>query len=184
MSCNLLRPGTGIGYTYYDILQLAHKGGHAGPSKDEIKVAYRRALLIHHPDKIPDSHVLKSPSNETTIPSKTPRYSIDEIVTAYQVLLDPVTRTVYDQTLERNDNGKELLGHKGTHLGVEVYDLEDLTFDEDKNTWSKGCRCGDEQGYVLTEQDLERESQNAEIYVGCRGCSLFVKVFFAVEEPE
>jgi diphthamide biosynthesis protein 4 len=169
----------GKGYTYYDILQLPHGGAEWNTfPKDEIKTAYRRALLVHHPDKIPKTSL--EPSSSSRQPPPTPKYSIDEIVAAYEVLSDSAKRAAYDEALKRNE--KDLQGQNGTHIGVEMYDLEDMVHDEHKDIWSKGCRCGDECGYILTVPDLEKESQHGEVYVGCRGCSLFIKVLFAVDE--
>jgi len=167
-------------YTHYDVLRLGRRD-FGDLSKDDIKAAYRRALLIHHPDKAPNIDS-KITLNIRPKDAPTPRYSIDEIIIAYETLSDSIKRAEYDRSLEqRGEYGWKRNGHNGTHHGVENYDLEDLTYDEVKGTWSKSCRCGDEQGYILTESDLEKESQHGEIYVGCRGCSLFIKVQFAVE---
>jgi len=166
------------GRTHYDVLNLPRHGDWSRLSKEEVKAAYRRALLIHHPDKAPNS-TLKSPDGP-----RTPLYSIDDIVIAYETLLDSVKRFEYNQSLDKDQSYglSGANGHTGTHIGVEVYDLEDLEYDERKNVWSKSCRCGDEQGYIMTESDLEKESQSGEIYAGCRGCSLFIKVLFALED--
>ncbi|OCT54561.1 Diphthamide biosynthesis protein 4 [Cladophialophora carrionii] len=169
-------------HSYYDVLRLSrHDLG--GLSKDDIRAAYRQALLTHHPDKIPGANrkgVLKAQPDE----APNTRYTIDEIVLAFETLSDPNKRVEYDRSLQ--DVGelgwKQVNGQKGTHTGVEVYDLEDLVYANASNTWCKSCRCGDEQGYILKEPDLERESEHGELYVGCRGCSLFIKVQFAVEE--
>jgi diphthamide biosynthesis protein 4 len=59
-----------------------------------------------------------------------------------------------------------------------------LVYDEDKNIWSRGCRCGDSNGYMLTEAELERESSEGEIYVACKGCSLWIKVLFGTTESD
>jgi DnaJ-class molecular chaperone len=169
-------------HSYYDVLRLArHDFG--ALSKDDIRAAYRNALLAHHPDKASGADS-KGTLNANPGKVTTSQYSIDEIVIAYETLSDPVKRVEYDRSLPNiGELGWEKAnGHKGTHIGVEAYDLEDLVYAEGKNTWFKSCRCGDEQGYVLTEADLERESQHGELYVGCRGCSLFIKVQFAVEE--
>lgn len=171
-------------YTHYDVLRL-DRDDFSSLSKDDIKAAYRRALLIHHPDKI-SSDAGRGPStlksgSENVQPKH--RYSIDDIVSAYEILSDPTKRADYNRSLGRDSWKRANDRHNGgTHIGVESYDLEDLTYDEDKGTWSRSCRCGDEKGYVVTEADLERESQQGEIYVGCRGCSLFIKVQFAIEE--
>lgn len=151
-------------------------------SQEDIKSAYRNALLIHHPDKA--AHVSLSKKQQHQKPpfhdSSPPVYSIDDIVIAYEVLADPRKRRIYNETLDKKEGS--VTNEKDTHIGVEVFDLEDLQHDGHKNIWSKSCRCGDEQGYVLTETDLDNESQHGEIYVGCQGCSLFIKVLFALEE--
>ncbi|EXJ96075.1 hypothetical protein A1O1_01201 [Capronia coronata CBS 617.96] len=178
MSNNNTPSAQGSQHTHYDVLQLPRHGDGQRLSKDEVKAAYRRALLLHHPDKV-QSGALKHSTGPTTS-----LYSVDEIVVAYEVLADPEKRHAYDRALDQNDRSglKGADGGKGTHIGVELYDLEDLVYDEVRNIWSKSCRCGDEQGYTLTETDLERESQHGEIYVGCRGCSLFIKVLFGLVE--
>lgn len=171
--------------THYDVLQLPRRTDWSRLSKDEIKAAYRRALLIHHPDRTAAAaHAVLNPASD--LRPRTPTYSVDEIVVAYEVLVDPRKRAAYDQALDFDRDhlsGRAGAGGaNGTHIGVEVYDLEDLDHDEAQNIWSKSCRCGDEQGYILNELDLEKESQHGEIYVGCRGCSLFVKVLFGLDE--
>lgn len=171
-------------HSFYDILQVAPETKRNTLSKDEIKTAYRRALLVHHPDKLPFTPTgtsLDGPSKPSETPTATPKYSIDDIIAAYQVLSHPTKRAAYDEALLKR-NEKDFHGQSGTHIGVETYDLEDMVYDEDREIWSRGCRCGDEGGYKVTVQDLDKESQHGEIYVGCRGCSLFIKVVFAVEE--
>lgn len=178
--------GKAQSYTYYDILQVPSTTEWNVHSKDELKTAYRRALLLHHPDKLPNtSDSLENSSTNSSRPvpplsTRPPKHSIDEIITAYQVLSNPTKRAAYDEALRRNEKG--LQGQSGTHIGVEVYDLEDMEYAEDKEIWSRPCRCGDERGYMVTVADLEKESQHGEIYVGCLGCSLFIKVLFAMEE--
>ncbi|KAL6250583.1 Diphthamide biosynthesis protein 4 [Rhinocladiella similis] len=176
-------------YTHYDVLQLPRHQDWSRVSQEDIKSAYRHALLIHHPDKA--AHVSlqtqqqqqqqqQQRQQKPRSHNSTPVYSIDDIVVAYEVLTDPGKRRIYNETLDKKDGSASNI--KGTHVGVEVFDLEDLQHDERKNIWFKACRCGDEQGYVLTETDLDNESQHGEIYVGCQGCSLFIKVLFALAE--
>jgi diphthamide biosynthesis protein 4 len=165
---------------YYEILQLPRSHSSHSPAKEDVKAAYHRALLLHHPDKATKKTSTK-PIAES-VASAT--YSIDQIVAAYETLSDPLKRKTYNEQLEISYN--EVVSHssreKGTHLGVETFDLEDLSFNEDTNTWHHTCRCGNEEGYVLNEAELEREVEHGEIYVGCRGCSLFIKVVFGVAE--
>ncbi|PWY85978.1 hypothetical protein BO70DRAFT_254086, partial [Aspergillus heteromorphus CBS 117.55] len=157
-------------------------------SKQQLKAAYHKALLKHHPDKTPSA----TPNDPDLPPSLQRPYTIDEITTAYKTLSDPSLRTEYDRSL-RLDRARVAEREKtGTvfHTGLEVVDLEDLEFEEgggaqadgDGDYWYRGCRCGDEKGFLVTEEDLEREAEHGEVVVGCRGCSLWMKVLFAVEE--
>lgn len=92
-------------------------------------------------------------------------------------------------------------------LGLEVLDLEDFecgpatsaSFDastastsvavggegeEGEVEWTRACRCGAEKGFRIWEVELEDAvgRGEAEVLVGCVGCSLWVRVGFAVEE--
>ena len=114
-------------------------------------------------------------------------YTIDEITTAYKTLSDPHLRAEYDRSL-RLDRAK-IAERERTgdvfHTGLEAVDLEDLACDEgdaENLVWYRGCRCGDERGFLVSEMDLEREVEQGEVVVGCRGCSLWLKVLFAVED--
>ena len=62
--------------------------------------------------------------------------------------------------------------------------MEDLEYEEAQGTpvWYRICRCGDDRGFLIREQDLEEAEDDGEICVGCRGCSLWLKVLFAVVE--
>lgn len=167
--------------SYYEILQLPPPRSSQKLAKEDIKAAYHRALLAHHPDKAtknPSAPMIAQKSANEDI------YSVDQIVAAYETLVDPVKRTAYNERLDRISNGgaSTLSKEKGTHPGVETLDLEELSFNEETNIWQHKCRCGNEDGYVLTEAELEREAEHGEIYVGCRGCSLFIRVVFGVTE--
>ncbi|PGG96071.1 hypothetical protein GX51_08001 [Blastomyces parvus] len=150
-----------------------------------------------------------SVATETSIPAGTAKvsplsYTIDQITTAYKVLSDPVARAEYDRSLRLlgiNGN-KHGYGHgddEGTSFrtGMEVFDLDDMqmaggAFGSDSGTnpsdngsggtWYHSCRCGEERGFVVLEEELEREAERGEVVVGCRGCSLWAKVVFAVDE--
>jgi len=66
--------------------------------------------------------------------------------------------------------------------GIEIVDLDDLHLDEEKGIWYRGCRCGDDRGFLIREEDLEEAADEGEVSVGCRGCSLWLKVLFGVVE--
>lgn len=163
--------------TYYDVLGLIRS---PDLSANELKQAYHRTLLLHHPDK----------SRERPQAAQSP--SIDEITQAYTYLSNPATRESYDRELSKS----RLLGDNGavraSHAGIESFDLDDLKHSVSKDgtdMWSRECRCGNEIGYRLTDGDLESASahlssnddqQVSEISVPCQGCSLKIRVTFIV----
>ncbi|CAG8920704.1 unnamed protein product [Penicillium salamii] len=179
---------------FYEVLSLPFAASSStAPSKQQIKLAYHKALLKHHPDKagaIAKDTALRStatPSAAGSADSPGP-YTIDQITTAYKTISDPVLRAEYDRSL-RLDRQKVAEREKTAHVfhtGLEVVDLEDLACDEgaDGDVWYRGCRCGDERGFSVTEDDLEREAEHGEIVIGCRGCSLWLKILFAVGEDD
>ncbi|KAF3387627.1 Cytochrome c peroxidase [Penicillium rolfsii] len=182
---------------YYQILGIRFTTSSADLSKQQIKLAYHKALLRHHPDKagaVAQDSGINEPGSRVRITSRSDNqaldqraYTIDEITTAYKTLSDPAQRAEYDRTLRLDRLKVEEREKTGNvfHTGLEIVDLEDLACEEDGERgacWYRGCRCGDERGFLVTEDDLEREADHGEIVVGCRGCSLWLKVLFAVEE--
>ena len=156
---------------YYKVLDL-HPPSSAltAPTQDDIKAAYRQALLKHHPDKLGCK------------PSQTAPYSIDEIALAYKILSDPITRIDADKSLRLRGEQKAKEHTMAHHPGLEIVDLDDLAFDVDKSVWYRGCRCGNERGFVVTENELEKEVEQGEVMVGCVGCSLWLRVVFQVAD--
>jgi len=63
-----------------------------------------------------------------------------------------------------------------------------MAYSDATGEWYRGCRCGRERGYMVSEGDLEEAVGNGErkgegeVVVGCVGCSLWVRVTFAVAE--
>lgn len=173
---------------HYEILNLPFPIASLTPQ--QLKLAYHKALLKHHPDKassntdIPSPPLSRSSSNPPSQPRPTQTYTIDQITTAYKTLSDPSLKKWYDKTLReiRTEEKKT----DAFHTGVETLDLEDLECDEDSvsggDIWYRSCRCGEERGFVVREEDLENEIETGEVVVGCRGCSLWVKVLFAAFE--
>lgn len=158
--------------TYYEILQLPHDSKPINPT--ELKVAYHRALLLHHPDK----KCPPSPPTLNTIHTSQYAFSVDQITEAYKTLSSPVNKVKYDNLLVKDTRRLKKAPKDVHHPGLELYDLEELSHNDQTSSWNRQCRCGDELGYNLTESDLEKESEHGEIYVGCSGCSLFIKVLF------
>lgn len=174
---------------FYAVLELPFTGSPSTPSRQQIKLAYHKALLKHHPDKA--GAIARDTRLSSNSASHTPSsgnscgpYTIDQITTAYKTISDPVLRAAYDRSL-RLDRVKVADREKTAdvfHTGLEVVDLEDLACEEGNgDIWYRGCRCGDERGFSVTEEDLEREADHGEIVIGCRGCSLWLKILFAVE---
>ncbi|PLB54679.1 DnaJ-domain-containing protein [Aspergillus steynii IBT 23096] len=182
-------------HDHYEILSLPFSGSSPSLSKQQLKIAYHKALLKHHPDKASSDPSLQTESQSLPRSASNPSsdgahtsYTIDQITTAYKTLSDPQLRAEYDRGL-RLDRSKVAEREKtGTvfHTGLEVVDLEDLGCDEDAEqaVWYRGCRCGDDKGFLVTEDELEREAEHGEIVIGCRGCSLWMKILFAVDEDE
>lgn len=185
---------TPITTDYYQILNLPFTGSTTEFPKHQIKLAYHKALLKHHPDKAgavaQEDGLIGTATHALSGSTDQRLYTIDEITTSYKTLSDPVLRAEYDRTL-RLDRVKTAEREKTGdvfHTGLEIVDLEDLACDEvDEGEsasifWYRGCRCGDEKGFSVTENDLEREAEHGEIVIGCRGCSLWLKILFAVED--
>jgi diphthamide biosynthesis protein 4 len=156
--------------TYYEILGLSRAGSF---TPQIIKAAYHRCLLQNHPDKAGTTRL----NHATLAPKAT--FSIDQISSAYNILCVPKLRGEYDRELalrpSQKSQEKEIF-----KTGVEIVDLEDLEFDEVEKCWFRGCRCGDDRGFLLRESDLEDVEADGEIHVGCKGCSLWLKVLFGV----
>lgn len=158
--------------SYYEILGLP-EAFHDGPNlpAQSLRTAYRRALLQNHPDK--------SASNSLIFPRTT--YSIDQITEAFSTLSNPKSQAKYDADLKlqrATANGGQ--AKQIFHTGIETVDLDDLEIDEAQSIWFRSCRCGDDRGFLIKETDLDEAASEGEISVGCRGCSLWLKVLFGV----
>ncbi|GFF29278.1 diphthamide biosynthesis protein 4 [Aspergillus udagawae] len=188
-------------HDYYEILNLPFTTPPTALSKQQLKVAYHKALLKHHPDKATSIATTPAPTHNTKTAQRpssdrsadaSPTFTIDEITAAYRTFSDPGLRAEYDRVLrlERVTAGKgEKSGATAFHTGLEVVDLEDLVCEETGDAegllcWYRGCRCGDERGFMVTELDLEKEAEHGEVVIGCRGCSLWMKILFAMEEGD
>jgi diphthamide biosynthesis protein 4 len=174
--------------THYQVLDLPWNFGvDSDLSAQHLKAAYRRALFQHHPDKTGaqseskhDLEVGKSPGNKAT-------YTIDQITEAYATLSIPKLRSEYNRVLKLRARPPKDTGQGDDQIfrtGLEIVDLGDLSYDEMGEVWFKSCRCGDERGFQIREADLEEASDIGELHVGCRGCSLWLKVLFGVVEEK
>lgn len=143
-----------------------------------LRSAYRRALLRNHPDKARGQEQGHTNKNQTI-------YTIDQISVAFSHLSDPKLRAQYDKQLSLQNRSINGVGQKEGEVfrtGVEVVDLDDLNVEEEDGIWYRSCRCGDTRGFLIREHDLEEAAEDGEISVGCKGCSLWLKVLFGVME--
>lgn len=173
--------------TYYEILALPAALRTCAIPPQTLRTAYRRALLQNHPDKSSSKTVLSGKHGKS---GEGKVYSIDEISLAFAVLGDLKAKAEYDTSILRNAaSGKAK--EEEFRTGVEVVDLDDLVFVADNTAegdvdgegiWYRSCRCGDERGFEVREEDLEEAVGEGEVSVGCKGCSLWLRVLFGVLE--
>jgi len=157
--------------TYYEVLGLPEAlRDDPHLSAQTIRNAYRRALLQNHPDK------------STAPNTKEASFSIDQITAAFSTLSDRKSRGEYDRGLKQiaSQPDRGVKGREVFRTGIETVDLDDLETDEAQGIWYRSCRCGDERGFLIREADLEEAAEDGEISVGCRGCSLWLKVLFGI----
>lgn len=147
-----------------------------------IKRAYHRALLRNHPDKASQGHLNSASTSTTTSLYMPSRYTIDQIAQALAVLSSPSQRAAYDTTLHVSRSADADAVRFQT--GVVSVDLDDLDYDETKECWYRGCRCGNDRAYSFREEDLLEAGDDGELMVGCEGCSLWLRVHFAMVDDE
>ncbi|KXS94888.1 hypothetical protein AC578_1672 [Pseudocercospora eumusae] len=156
---------------YYEILGLTGQRQAQNIPVDELRHAYKRTLLAQHPDK---KGVLSPKAQGVDT-------SIDDIAEAYRVLRDAKLKLEYDRQLNiRKGPGND--AEDTRHTGMETVDLGDLDFSEKSEQWTRYCRCGSEPAFVVTEAELEKNIEFGELITGCKGCSLWLKVLFSVED--
>jgi molecular chaperone DnaJ len=129
---------------YYEILGVARNA-----SDEDLKKAYRRSAMKHHPDRNPDDKVALE--------------AFKECKEAYEVLSDPGKRRMYDQ------HGHAAFEHGmggGGGPGAGFGDMGDIFGDIFGNIFGgggpgRGARRGADIGYVM-ELDLEEAVAGAE----------------------
>lgn len=166
-------------HSFYEILSLPKPDAGQTFSKDDLKQAYHRALLLHHPDKLSSGNTasVSKPSTGVQV------YSVDDIALAYKTLAEPTLRSEYDRQLRLLESKtKSLDGETQFHTGLDSIDLDDLDYDDSLGIWSRSCRCGDQRGFQITEVELEKAAGEGEVLTGCKGCSLWLRVSFALSE--
>ncbi|EGO53662.1 hypothetical protein NEUTE1DRAFT_74476, partial [Neurospora tetrasperma FGSC 2508] len=144
-----------------------------------------------------NSHPNSHPPPKTKKPIS---YTIDQISLAYTTLSSPTLRTQYDASLRRlaassRTHPTTTLG-KGNvvedfQTGIDTIDLDDMVFvpsysnnGKEKDTWYRPCRCGNERGFALTEEDLEENADLGEVLVQCADCTIWLRVCYVVAEND
>jgi diphthamide biosynthesis protein 4 len=126
----------------------------------EVKDAYRRALLLHHPDK-------RREIKDETTPNIV---DIDLLKEAYTTLSSEDQRTAYDGVLASRRNGPR---------PAHVISLSEFDENIGDAQWTYTCRCSGR--YIIFEDDLENDRH----LVGCDSCSEVVWVGYeAVDGDE
>lgn len=185
---------------HYHVLGLPPPGSRSNqktvPSDEQVKQAYRTALLQYHPDKVGSlgtsdprdtgalSRKLSKSSVHCDFDDKAP--TIDEIKAAYLVLSDASSRAAYDRELILKSSAS--LGLNGSTTssrltGGEVVDLDDMVLDDTSSSvliWTRSCRCGQDRGFEVRETQLDAAVAKGEkeVVLGCHGCSLWMRVTF------
>lgn len=127
--------------------------------------------------------------------AKNPDITIPAIKTAYLILSNPERRQEYDLNLKLGGDGGGVTGSTGKSKAPKAandqIDLDDMECKVEMSpdgitetcTWTRACRCGEDEGYILNEIDLEENgADSTSITVQCVGCSLWIEVLYAVEE--
>ena len=137
-------------------------------SSSEIKAAYKRRILLCHPDRC-------SQGNE----------EFQSLQHAWGILGDPVSRRRYDISSDGMSGTKYTLFlppmlestlEERPAISQEV-DLEEMQYDETAGSFTLLCRCGGK--YTVFEDELE---ENIDV-IGCSGCSLSIRVLFEADCP-
>ncbi len=89
--------------THYEVLGLQPQTPGSSISDEEIKRAYHRALLDHHPDKqrtppTPPTTQSAPPPRPANAPVQS-KYAIDLILEAHRIISNPHLRADYDRSL-------------------------------------------------------------------------------------
>ncbi len=137
---------------YYDVLGVSDTASH-----EEVRAAYRVALLRTHPDKGSDADVSGAES----------RAAFLQVQEAWRVLGDPQLRYAYDERRmrEEDDDDSDFVNFEAT--------LSDMQACEG-GQYEYACRCGD--AFALEQSDLPSLRAEGALLLQCPSCSLVLKV--------
>jgi len=139
------------GQNYYELLQVPRT---ASPA--EIKAAYHRLLLSHHPDK---SDASRDSSARTDV-------DIGRLKEAFTTLFSPESRTKYDSELVHP--------HLSSSRSRPAYIVSLEDFNDLGQVWTYECRCGGQ--YTIGEEDMEKDVH----LIACSSCSEAIWVGYEV----
>lgn len=136
---------------------------------DQIKAAYRSAVLHSHPDKL------------TTTSSSNSHPQFLAIQRAYETLIDPVQRKDHDTTLASQSAKRDV--HINEQVDINDMDLVRQEEDEQQQqqylSWS--CRCGG--CYIISVEDVATQQQGMmhhppppPLLIPCSTCSLYIQL--------
>jgi diphthamide biosynthesis protein 4 len=157
--------------THYEILGVKENA-----TLEEIKSAYRKMVLILHPDKKvsrKDKNLLGTP-NTTQI---TDEENFNLIQLAWECLRDEQLRYNYNDELQRKREKQNLIYNKATlvHLHEmhrEEVDCEnDLGYIETQYIFSYKCRCGDT--FEIFEDEISADGNSV---FECQSCTLAINI--------
>lgn len=174
--------------SYYEILGLANDC-----TPKDVKLAYHKLLLIHHPDK--QNQKNSNDDNEDKRKGNS-QHSIQYIQDAYRILSNEKERLKYDLLLH-NHFIKLGLNSNNVHInGIDRIDLSEFeiieeSLNDDNDTQIKfihSCpRCSFKDGFILTEDDLEKgmidddsTDSDHQILIQCASCSLWLCITYSI----
>ena len=138
---------------YYSLLGITRSA-----SQDMIKAAYRRTLLLLHPDK-------------RKLDDPTPPANFGLLHDAFLTLSSATLRAAYDENIEQS----RISPRPAQVVSLEEFDCSE-GFGGAMTIWSLACRCGGK--FKITEDDLEHGRH----LVGCGGCSDVIWVGYEIVE--
>ncbi len=131
----------------------------------ELKRAYRAALLKSHPDKASPEQSGNGKASEST-------EHVNRVIEAWTVLSSENAKRDYDRLLVQEAGTAD--ASTAAHAHYEV-DLDDMTFSLSASCYTRECRCGELDGYQVTEEQLEEGYD----VIQCTACSSTIHINYA-----
>jgi diphthamide biosynthesis protein 4 len=157
--------------THYEILRVKENA-----TLEEIKAAYRKMVLILHPDKkatITSKDSVSISSNAARADEK----EFTHIQLAWECLRDEGMRSKYDDDLQRKRQKRSLMYNKATLVHLHEMHREEVDCENDighietQYMFSYKCRCGDT--FEIFEDEICKDSQTV---FECKSCTLAITI--------